>query len=313
MITRCPECSTLFKVVADQLRIADGWVRCGQCSHVFDGTLHLQQELGGQEDVAPVPALVEDVGKAALVPVRRSDEVLAVPQQAPFGVDAFDAASESQQHHMSAALPADNAAAAEPMRAAMASVFDLALPALLDSDAQRTDAQHYFVRASRRESLGTRPWMRWTLRTSAVLLLLLLALQVLVRERDRMAASVPEATPWLQTLCLPLGCRSVPFRNKDAITVEASDLIKIRGDVYRFVVTLRNTGGTELALAAMELTLTDLNDAVLVRRVLLPLDFSATKNTIAAKADWSATLTLGLTLPAGATRVAGYRVLAFYP
>lgn len=40
-ITRCPSCSTTFKVVADQLRISEGWVRCGQCKEVFDASAHL--------------------------------------------------------------------------------------------------------------------------------------------------------------------------------------------------------------------------------------------------------------------------------
>jgi predicted Zn finger-like uncharacterized protein len=37
MTTRCPRCGTAFKVVADQLRVRNGLVRCGVCSHVFDG------------------------------------------------------------------------------------------------------------------------------------------------------------------------------------------------------------------------------------------------------------------------------------
>lgn len=40
--TRCPSCATLFKVVADQLRISDGWVRCGHCNQVFDASQSLQ-------------------------------------------------------------------------------------------------------------------------------------------------------------------------------------------------------------------------------------------------------------------------------
>ena len=40
-ITRCPSCGTTFKVVADQLRISEGWVRCGQCKEVFDAAVHL--------------------------------------------------------------------------------------------------------------------------------------------------------------------------------------------------------------------------------------------------------------------------------
>lgn len=41
LITRCPACGTLFKVVPDQLRISEGWVRCGHCAEVFDATAHL--------------------------------------------------------------------------------------------------------------------------------------------------------------------------------------------------------------------------------------------------------------------------------
>lgn len=36
--TRCPACETMFKVVADQLKIAQGWVRCGQCGEIFDAS-----------------------------------------------------------------------------------------------------------------------------------------------------------------------------------------------------------------------------------------------------------------------------------
>ena len=41
LITRCPACQTLFKVVPDQLRISEGWVRCGSCEAIFDASLHL--------------------------------------------------------------------------------------------------------------------------------------------------------------------------------------------------------------------------------------------------------------------------------
>ncbi len=55
LATRCPSCTTTFKVVRDQLRISDGWVRCGRCSHVFDATLELHETADGPP-AAPVPA-----------------------------------------------------------------------------------------------------------------------------------------------------------------------------------------------------------------------------------------------------------------
>src|SRR4051812_23314529 len=44
LITRCPTCGTMFKVVADQLKISEGWVRCGHCAEIFDATADLRDE-----------------------------------------------------------------------------------------------------------------------------------------------------------------------------------------------------------------------------------------------------------------------------
>lgn len=40
-LTRCPACSTTYKVVPDQLRISEGWVKCGECNKVFDASQYL--------------------------------------------------------------------------------------------------------------------------------------------------------------------------------------------------------------------------------------------------------------------------------
>jgi predicted Zn finger-like uncharacterized protein len=59
LVTRCPACETTFKVVKDQLRISDGWVRCGRCSEVFDATIELR------EAPESTPALTQDVKQSA--------------------------------------------------------------------------------------------------------------------------------------------------------------------------------------------------------------------------------------------------------
>ena len=38
MATRCSACGTVFRVVPDQLRVSEGWVRCGRCAEVFNAT-----------------------------------------------------------------------------------------------------------------------------------------------------------------------------------------------------------------------------------------------------------------------------------
>jgi predicted Zn finger-like uncharacterized protein len=63
MITCCPACSTLFKVGSEQLRIAGGWVRCGQCMTVFDARTrmlpadpYVPNDLDWPEETAAPPA-----------------------------------------------------------------------------------------------------------------------------------------------------------------------------------------------------------------------------------------------------------------
>ena len=36
LATRCTACGTVFRIVEDQLRVSDGWVRCGRCAEIFD-------------------------------------------------------------------------------------------------------------------------------------------------------------------------------------------------------------------------------------------------------------------------------------
>jgi predicted Zn finger-like uncharacterized protein len=36
LATRCTACGTVFRVVQDQLKVSEGWVRCGRCGEVFN-------------------------------------------------------------------------------------------------------------------------------------------------------------------------------------------------------------------------------------------------------------------------------------
>ena len=45
LVTCCPKCKSEYDVTADQLKLHDGLVRCGQCSHVFDGFAALKNAL----------------------------------------------------------------------------------------------------------------------------------------------------------------------------------------------------------------------------------------------------------------------------
>jgi predicted Zn finger-like uncharacterized protein len=47
LVTRCPRCRTLFRVLPEQLQTRGGQVRCGRCMHAFDGFQSLAVERPG--------------------------------------------------------------------------------------------------------------------------------------------------------------------------------------------------------------------------------------------------------------------------
>ena len=82
-----------------------------------------------------------------------------------------------------------------------------------------------------------------------------------------------------------------------------------------------------VALPSLELTLTDTQDQAQLRRVLSPAELGATAPTLAAGAEFSGVLAIRVlnsppdasasqppsARPSAPLRIAGYRVLAFYP
>jgi predicted Zn finger-like uncharacterized protein len=63
LVTRCPQCRTLFRVLAEQLQARGGQVRCGRCMHAFNGFQSLAVEHPG---ALPDPASLKAVAPAAV-------------------------------------------------------------------------------------------------------------------------------------------------------------------------------------------------------------------------------------------------------
>jgi len=99
----------------------------------------------------------------------------------------------------------------------------------------------------------------------------------------------------------------------EAVAIETSSFNKLRPDTYRLNVTLKNQASTAVAMPALELTLTDVQDQAVVRRVLQAADFAPGTSSLGARADWSTSLAIAVNASAAGGRIAGYRVLAFYP
>ncbi|MEO8465873.1 MAG: DUF3426 domain-containing protein [Gammaproteobacteria bacterium] len=66
LFTRCPECTTTFRVSDDALRKANGQVRCGRCASVFNA---VAEQVQGDEQTAQDPGTQAQVSAAAPVAV----------------------------------------------------------------------------------------------------------------------------------------------------------------------------------------------------------------------------------------------------
>ena len=149
----------------------------------------------------------------------------------------------------------------------------------------------------------------------ALLLAATLLAQVVVQKRHYLASAQPQWRATLQALCLPLQCDVQPYRQIAAVSVDSSSFNKLQGSTYRFALALKNQSALEVALPAVELTLTDASEQLLLRRVFTPAELAAPA-TLAPGGEWlgSLDMEMDLQLPGNDdARIAGYRVLAFYP
>jgi predicted Zn finger-like uncharacterized protein len=76
LATRCPVCQTVFRVVQDQLKVSEGWVRCGRCAKVFnafEGLFDLEREFPALRGPTPSQRVLEDLATRNRQPKQPSD------------------------------------------------------------------------------------------------------------------------------------------------------------------------------------------------------------------------------------------------
>lgn len=319
LATRCTSCGTVFRVVQDQLKVSEGWVRCGRCDEVFnalEGLFDLDRDSPPDWSEAPLPGQRERPGdyRVAMEQDRDTPE-----EHDPSLVDRIDEQIFGARRSAFGGL-----GSAERKGPDFADArFDTDLPAeaddgprlvespLLESQesGQDSDAPAFILEAERHarwQSSGARK----LLASAAALLLLLLASQVLYHYRDGAAARSPALRSALVSWCTAVGCTIEAPRRIEDVSVESTALSRAgTADSFRLSVVLRNRSATLVAMPWVELSLTDPNGQLVARRALSPQDLRVR----AASLDGGAETSLQALLSTGAARVTGYTVEVFYP
>lgn len=284
--TRCPACETVFKVVPDQLKVSSGWVRCGRCAEVFDAATHMLSSADAQ--VTATTARVPAPAPVAASPSLSRPEARPSPAQPPV----------------------------RPSTSTPASMTPIAVGVNFDAVPELS-----FVRHAKKNAFWQQTHVVRSLLALSLGLIGLLAFQVVLDQRNQLAAMHPNWQAGLERFCTTMGCVIEPVKQLDALKIESSTFQKIQespqGDTFALKVTVKSSAAQPLAVPALELTLTDVNDKPVLRRVLLAQELGFQGQTLAAHGEWNGAFSIFVTASPSLSRaqapVTGYRVLAFYP
>jgi predicted Zn finger-like uncharacterized protein len=282
LATRCPSCGTVFRVVRDQLKVSEGWVRCGRCAEVFNAAERLFELESG--DIGKTPAAEETraarVDPAVNEAVAPATEPVEAPPPAP------------------APMP-------EPEETA--STKAAAVPEVPAVDPAETPE---FMRRAERVARRRQPGPRVALALLAAFLAALLLAQIGMHYRDPLAAAWPATRPVLQAACGLLDCRVEAPRRIDSLHVDSSGLVRVQDSaLYRLSLVVRNKAPAPARMPAVDLALTDAQGLTIARRMLSAADLGQPAQSLPAGGE----LLLQATLDLGDSRVAGYTVELFYP
>lgn len=263
LATRCPACHTTFKVVRDQLRLAEGWVRCGRCDEVFLAADALTLSEQTPEPATPLPSVEKASDQLADAPAPTD---LAPPEAAP--------PSPTEPEILPEPIPEPSA----PMR-------------------------HYVWDTTAAQRAPRSPWATAGWGVLAGVGLASLLTQAALAWHDELLHAAPVLRPALEVACVMADCRLEPVRRLQALSVESSQLSPLGGTIYQFNATVRNRSGEELAAPALDLVLTGSDGAVIARKVLRWTDFGLRTRSMVAQQEVSlqTNLNTGTTAVAGFT------------
>ena len=343
-ITRCPACGTAFKVVSDQLKISEGWVRCGHCTQVFDATLDLQPWWPGVDTVAVTGEAVDPPQDVQVSAGPDDDAGDSVSPEAGDESDVAEviAVAELEAVHVDDLPASSDPGLVQPVEPELAALGGAELNDYLESPAPFTPVHSElaesvqarqeqtpepeadgsgtmgepvpkpsFVRDAERRAFWRRPAVQAVGGVAALLLGVVLMFQAALHWREPLVVRYPKVAPWLRQACQLTGCYAGPPRAIEQVSIDSSAVLRRSAGSYAFEMVVRNAAPLEVATPALELTLTDSSDRVLVRRVLAPSDWPEPRETL-APGDRAVRLDLMLDGPEAAV-MTGYRAVLFYP
>jgi len=300
VLTQCPACNTTFRVTAEQIKAKSGRVRCGECQHVFNALDTLIDALPSNTypsvgekmpaSVAPSQHLPEEMATVTPHSTNEDREQTASPESIEF--------SEGTEEENVVESPATEPYTPNPPeQTAPTNSTDI----LLDAS---------FAELPRPATTRRWPWI-----AGSVLLLTALVVQTVIALRIPLAKSLPAAQPAIDVLCRIAHCTTRLPAQAELISIESSDLHPDPAKPGRLIVsaTLKNRATFSQQFPHLEITLTDIADKAILRKVLAPAIYLPPNTVTANGMPPNSDIDVSLLIDIDPLTANGYRLYLFYP
>jgi predicted Zn finger-like uncharacterized protein len=265
LITLCPHCQTRFRVTTDQLLQRNGTVRCGACHEIFHGGQQLTNSAENQilepvatTDYKKISTVIEPVAVAV-----ESKPDTPVKNTEPTMLSDLDTLSQAITDWQDQPRPTLNT-----------HFINSDDESGLELNASHEKDQPGFVQQALKKQRRNRIW-KSLLWIAIPLLLIALAIQLSIHFRNEIAASVPEADPYLRAACAELGCTIKLPAHIKSLSLQSSQLktVSAEANQLELIALMRNQSNSPQEWPSLELQLKDESGQVMTRRVFLPASF----------------------------------------
>jgi predicted Zn finger-like uncharacterized protein len=337
LVTRCPKCHSDFVVKLEQLQALDGLVRCGACSHIFDGFSTLQSQLptltqrpglgatgsasssaptltvAPAPTVIPTPASISTPTAASVPTVLRHRTERTEPRTLPESASHTEQAESSEKPRATQRFSfSANSAEQEQERVDTMIVGESRLRG--DGPSVGRTQPEFLVDEVDTPRLKM---LLWSL--GSVLALALLVVQLAYVYRNDLASFVPAWRPALESLCVKLRCEVSLRRHLERISVSviaferqsaANQESKSAEMTLKF--SLRNRFNQPQPWPDLSLELTDASGTVVLRKRLSPNEYLP---VALVDKPFAASQEVSLMLPVTVTglQINGYSLKPFFP
>ena len=331
LITRCPQCKTAFAFDAAQIRVAQGWVRCGKCATLFESDKHLFERKESIHPLSPryevdlsnkgprtEPQTIEsdENGDSKSIDSVKledsSDEIVKLRSDLEALHDSLDetnsSAYKAYQNINNTIKPAKGNDALNTMQSLSED--------LQDFQSFKSEQKHNNVEHENSNSTGllkqanASAITRFSYGIVVTFLVFLSVGQVLWIYREIIGAISAESHFFVQSICeifdVELGWPKEP----ESLRIESSSFKVSEEGPYRLKLRLKNHQDYAVMMPLFELTLLGSDESVLVRKIIKPEDLDLQK---ALAADKDLSIAFNLTIdPKITDQIVGYKIDFFY-